>query len=282
MPHVATLPPPPPHHYLPTDRRWELAFPAGFMVGEALDTSGGGPPVYGRLARAALTSRRHAESNAVLGALVASWDDTAGVVGARWLTESARAATAMPASAAAATSGAAFVIPVAPQQSASRAHHHQPHHQQRHHPHHAGGRATRDDKSRGPAFDHLLQQSNNLTKRLKDAHGHLTKAFDAAGAAGAGANKHAMTATLRAKSGQLALKCVAEALPVAESLLHNWDNAWGSQMHHLTARAESADVELEKMREQTEAALAEAEAYRAETVRREGGRGFQGWMGESW
>ena len=63
-----------------------------------------------------------------------------------------------------------------------------------------------------------------------------------------------------------ALKCVTEALPVAESLLRNWDNAWGSQMHHLTARAESADVEMDRLREQTEAALAEAEAYRAETV----------------
>ena len=99
-------------------------------------------------------------------------------------------------------------------------------------------------------------------KRLKDAHGHLAKAFDTSGAI-----KTAMTATLQRKSGQLALKCVTEALPVAESLLHNWDNAWGSQMHHLTARAESADIQLDKQREQTEAALAEAEAYRAETVR---------------
>ena len=65
---------------------------------------------------------------------------------------------------------------------------------------------------------------------------------------------------------ETALKCVTEALPVAESLMRNWDNAWGSQMHHLTARAESADVEMDKLREQTEAALAEAEAYRAETV----------------
>jgi chromosome segregation ATPase len=69
---------------------------------------------------------------------------------------------------------------------------------------------------------------------------------------------------LRQKSGQMALRCVADALPVAESLLSNWDYAWGAQMHHLTARVSVADAELERMREQTERALAEAEAYRAE------------------
>ena len=48
------------------------------------------------------------------------------------------------------------------------------------------------------------------------AHGHLAKAFDGSTAA------RNMTAPLRQKTGQLALKCVSHALPVAESLMNHW------------------------------------------------------------
>jgi hypothetical protein len=203
-----------------------MAFAVAPMGFDSLDT-GGVMPVYGRLARAALYSRRHAESNTVLAALDASRLDEAdashhshhdgdtGGVGARWLAESAQAAARnIAAAAAAAPPGDVIVIPVAPQQSSAsrlRAHHLQQHQQQlqnhlhtqnqqhqqssstgtqhqqpqqqqqQQHRHHHASRSKQveaDDKSRGPAFEHLLQQSTNLMKRLKDAHSHLAKAFD--------------------------------------------------------------------------------------------------------
>ena len=118
---------------------------------------------------------------------------------------------------------------------------------------------TGEAATRGPAYERLLRHSNHLAKRVTAAHAHLHKAFSS------GAGAPYMTTTLRLKSGQHALRCVAEAMPLADSLLSAWDDAWGSQMHHLSLRAESAEAEMAKSAETTERAIAEAEAYRAET-----------------
>ena len=113
------------------------------------------------------------------------------------------------------------------------------------------------DRSKGPAFDHLVNQSQALMKRLKFAHAHLSKSF--------GPNAPYMAMAQRLKGATNGLKGVAEALPYAEALLDSWDAAWGSQMHHLTRRCEGAELDCEKMRRQLERALAEAEAAQAET-----------------
>lgn len=120
-------------------------------------------------------------------------------------------------------------------------------------------RSERVDAAKGPAFAHLLRQSEHLMKRLNAAHGHLAKAF------GSGKETTYMTTQLRLKSGAHALKCVAEALPVGDALLNNWDAAWGSQMHHLTRAKARAESDLETMRRHAETILAEAEAAHAET-----------------
>lgn len=120
-------------------------------------------------------------------------------------------------------------------------------------------RSERVDAAKGPAFAHLLRQSEHLMKRLNAAHGHLAKAF------GSGKETTYMTTQLRLKSGAHALKCVAEALPVGDALLNNWDAAWGSQMHHLTRAKAQAESDLETMRRHAETVLAEAEAAHAET-----------------
>ena len=120
-------------------------------------------------------------------------------------------------------------------------------------------RSERVDAAKGPAFAHLLRQSEHLMKRLNAAHGHLAKAF------GSGKETTYMTTQLRLKSGAHALKCVAEALPVGDALLNNWDAAWGSQMHHLTRAKARAESDLETMRRHAETVLAEAEAAHAET-----------------
>ena len=120
-------------------------------------------------------------------------------------------------------------------------------------------RSERVDAAKGPAFAHLLRQSEHLMKRLNAAHGHLAKAF------GSGKETTYMTTQLRLKSGAHALKCVAEALPVGDALLNNWDAAWGSQMHHLTRAKAQAESDLETVRRHAETVLAEAEAAHAET-----------------
>ena len=112
---------------------------------------------------------------------------------------------------------------------------------------------------KGPAFAHLLRQNELLSKRLNAAHSYLAKAF------GGGKETTYMTTTLRMKSGAHALKCVAEAVPLGDALLANWDSAWGLQLQHLTRTKERAEGDLERARRQTEAALAEAEAAHSET-----------------
>ena len=84
-------------------------------------------------------------------------------------------------------------------------------------------RSERVNAAKGPAFAHLLRQSEHLAKRLHAAHGHLAKAF------GAGKETTHMSTKLRLQSGAHALKCVAEAIPVGDALLKNWDDAWSSQ-----------------------------------------------------
>ena len=74
-----------------------------------------------------------------------------------------------------------------------------------------------------------------------------------------------MTSALRVKSGAQALKCVAEAMPIGDALLANWDAAWGLHMRHLTRGKERAERDLARARRQTELALEEAEAAHAET-----------------
>ena len=123
-------------------------------------------------------------------------------------------------------------------------------------PSHRDVRVNRD-RSKGPAFDHLVNQSQALMKRLKFAHAHLSKSF--------GPNAPYMAMGQRLKGATSGLKGVAEALPYAEALLDSWDSAWGSQMHHLTRRCEGAELDCEKMRRQLTRALAEAEAAQAET-----------------
>ena len=120
-------------------------------------------------------------------------------------------------------------------------------------------RSERVNAAKGPAFAHLLRQSEHLAKRLHAAHGHLAKAF------GAGKETTHMSTKLRLQSGAHALKCVAEAIPVGDALLKNWDDAWSSQMHHLVRAKARAESDLDAMRRHAETVLAEAEAAHAET-----------------
>ena len=120
-------------------------------------------------------------------------------------------------------------------------------------------RSERADASKGPAFAHLLRQSEHLMKRLEAAHGALAQAF------GGGKQTTYMTTQLRLKHGASALKSVSEALPIGDALLNNWDAAWGSQMHHVLRAKDQAESDLERMRRHTETVLAEAEAAHAET-----------------
>ena len=120
-------------------------------------------------------------------------------------------------------------------------------------------RSERADASKGPAFAHLLRQSEHLMKRLEAAHGALAQAF------GGGKQTTYMTTQLRLKHGASALKSVSEALPIGDALLNNWDAAWGSQMHHVLRAKDQAESDLERLRRHTETVLAEAEAAHAET-----------------
>ena len=120
-------------------------------------------------------------------------------------------------------------------------------------------RSERVNAAKGPAFAHLLRQSEHLAKRLHAAHGHLAKAF------GAGKETTHMSTKLRLQSGAHALKCVAEAIPVGDALLKNWDDAWSSRMHHLVRAKARAESDLDAMRRHAETVLAEAEAAHAET-----------------
>ena len=115
------------------------------------------------------------------------------------------------------------------------------------------------EMDKGPAFSHLLRQNDQLAKRLNAAHAHLRRAF------GPGRDAQYMTSALRIKSGAQALKCVAEAVPIGDALLANWDAAWGLQLRHLTRGKERAERDLERARAQTELALEEAEAAHLET-----------------
>ena len=115
------------------------------------------------------------------------------------------------------------------------------------------------DADKGPAFSHLLRQNDRLAKRLRAAHEHLRRAF------GPGRDAQYVTSALRVKSGAQALKCVAEAMPIGDALLANWDAAWGLHMRHLTRGKERAERDLARARRQTELALEEAEAAHAET-----------------
>jgi hypothetical protein len=121
----------------------------------------------------------------------------------------------------------------------------------------SGTAETEMDK--GPAFSHLTRQNDQLAKRLDAAHKHLRRAF------GPGRDAQYMTTALRIKTGAQALKCVAEAVPIGDALLANWDAAWGLQLRHLTRGKERAERDLERARAQTELALEEAEAAHAET-----------------
>ena len=91
------------------------------------------------------------------------------------------------------------------------------------------------DADKGPAFSHLLRQNDRLAKRLRAAHEHLRRAF------GPGRDAQYVTSALRVKSGAQALKCVAEAMPIGDALLANWDAAWGLHMRHLTRGKERAE-----------------------------------------
>ena len=115
------------------------------------------------------------------------------------------------------------------------------------------------DADKGPAFSHLLRQNDRLAKRLRAAHEHLRRAF------GPGRDAQYVTSAFRVKSGAQALKCVAEAMPIGDALLANWDAAWGLHMRHLTRGKERAERDLARARRQTELALEEAEAAHAET-----------------
>jgi hypothetical protein len=115
------------------------------------------------------------------------------------------------------------------------------------------------EMDKGPAFSHLTRQNAALAKRLDAAHKHLRRAF------GPGRDAQYMTTALRIKTGAQALKCVAEAVPIGDALLANWDAAWGLQLRHLTRGKERAERHLERLRLQTELALEEAEAAHLET-----------------
>ena len=112
-------------------------------------------------------------------------------------------------------------------------------------------RSERADASKGPAFAHLLRQSEHLMKRLEAAHGALAQAF------GGGKQTTYMTTQLRLKHGASALKSVSEALPIGDALLNNWDAAWGSQMHHVLRAKDQAESDLERMRRHTEKTVAD-------------------------